>query len=277
MSTDGFTFDTDAGGGVDLDRLLGDIPGGGGGEGELTEEQKAAAARSQQFSTDLEAAKTANAAMAKQLNTVLTELETLKTRKQFDTTVDGSGAPALPFDPVKFKADMAKLAVEDPGEYALRLIQATDAISKANAQAAAGPLGASTTSLEIKGYINARAIADPDFRDAQTEFEDLLAQPGAVDALAKAPPEMRQKTLDLLADAAVGRASKRKANGDTRQRNAPDYSGGMSVALSTEVPITLNGRPLNAVQREIVRSAHEAGITDKARIKKMVEDAAGEG
>ena len=276
MGADGFSmnFDTDAGGGIDLDRLLA-VDGAGGGE-ELTDEQKAEAARRAQYDTDLESAKTANAALAKQLNTVLTEVEQLKARRSFDTTVDGSGAPAPPFDPVKFKAEMAKLAVEDPGEYALRLIAATDAISKANAAAATNGLGASTTSLEIKNYVNARAVADPDFRDAQDEFNELLAQEGAVDALAKAPPEMRKKTLDLLADAAMGRANKRKQNGDTRQRATPEYSGGMSVALGTEVPITLNGKQLNAVQREILRSAQEAGITDKKRLKAMVEDAAGD-
>jgi hypothetical protein len=262
---------------LDLDTLLNEEE-----KSQLELEQQDAAKKNGKagdFPAD-DALKRANELLAKQVaesSKRIAELE--ESRSKFDQTTRDYTPPPTPapqpppqVDRGKVKEELDKLWTEaGPGEWGIRLFEAARQAAISEMETRLGPVASGAAGTDIQQYIATRSDAGP---EAIAEFQAMVRDPNTIKALASQAPEVRRNSLDFMFDAAVGRASRKAPpKQNNRDRQPPQIAGGQTISMGTETPNSYKGKALNEVQKEIVRSAREAGITDPKRIRAMIEDA----
>lgn len=227
----------------------------------------------------------ANELLAKQLADTAKSLDEA-TKRQYDTSLQerpqAQPITAQPtVDPEKYAAqrealrmELAQQAITDPGGALLRVYDAAHRAAVQELESRGNKLATGTVNLEITNF-RSQMASDPDFAVAGAEFDALLRQQGVAQSLASQTPEERKIALEFFYDAAATRGRKKAAASQNgRDRQPPLYSGGAAMERGTQVATTFKGKALNNVQKEIMRSCREAGITDNKRIKLMLDDAA---
>ena len=267
-----FNFD-DLVPGMDLDEALQDppTPPAEGGTGRETP--------SGESDEELKASRRLNAQLLAQQERLQTQLDDIqRNQRAFN---DNNQRPAAP--PPDMEAVKQRLAADmlsDPGGTVLRIMEAAKQQAIAEVEARTAPLGAGTASLEVRNFMSEMQRADADFDEFRGDFEALVNQPGMAEGLSKLSADQRRTTLETLYDTAIGRTEKRRrtgSKGNQRENQPPMYGGGTTVGASggggAPGESTYKGKPLSPDQREVLRAAKDAGITDPKRIKAMLDTA----
>ncbi|MDE2097362.1 MAG: hypothetical protein KGL39_08975 [Patescibacteria group bacterium] len=231
----------------------------------------------------------ANEVLAQQMAQQQREIEDLRARQARYPNADGPtnqlGALPAPAQLTQsweqIRQQLNERALTDPAGVILEIQQASQQALLGEVKKLLGPLATSSVSLEIQNYRSEMSGSDVDFKAAQSEFDTYLSNPATQQALAQMDPQSRRGALDMIYAAAVTQGRRKlQVSAEhaevTARREIPPYSVGVQYAAGETVNpnVKYSGKPLNAVQREILRSAEIAGINDPKRIKQMLDDAA---
>lgn len=228
-----------------------------------------------EVSEALKASREANTALARQLEATNAQLEEANKRRVF-TEGDQSQpirAPQAPVDIEKLKSDLGAQLVSDPGGFALRLMQAAEQTVTQQVEQRTKGLFTGAASSDITNYRREHN----DDTDVLAEFDKQVRSPGFAEQLANLPPDQRKMTLDFVYDAAEGRVLRAQKSAGGRRQNPPDLGGGQtisSVGGGNGASSLYKGKPLTSAQKEVLRAASDAGVTDAVRLKKLLDSAA---